>query len=127
MPPWPCSRPTPRPWFVAGVAAGAVSIEDFEGTPNPDVVELAKRITWEPWADSGYPDRFPAEIEVTLRDGSSETITVADVNGNRTRPWGTEQVVGKFKKTLRWPGCRSKVATAFSKPSERQRTQISAS
>jgi 2-methylcitrate dehydratase PrpD len=75
---------------------GAVSIEDFEGTPNPGVVELAKRITWEPWSDSGYPEKFPAEVEITLRDGSSESIVVADVNGNRTRPWNLEQVVDKF-------------------------------
>jgi 2-methylcitrate dehydratase PrpD len=65
---------------------------------------LAKRITWEPWADSGYPERFPAEIEVTLRDGSRESIAVADVNGNRTRPWGVEQVVGKFTKNAELAG-----------------------
>lgn len=87
------------PYVIAlKLVSGDVSIEDFEGTPNPDVVELAKRIIWEPWSDSGYPQRFPAEIELTLRDGSSESVTVADVNGNRTRPWDTEQVVAKFTK-----------------------------
>jgi 2-methylcitrate dehydratase PrpD len=99
------------------LVTGAVSIEDFEGTPNPDVVALAKRITWEPWADSGYPDRFPAEIEITLRDGSSETITVADVNGNRTRPWDSEQVVAKFTKNAELAGLsdqnRDRILEAF--------------
>ncbi|WP_022884739.1 MmgE/PrpD family protein [Glaciibacter superstes] len=87
------------PYAIAlQLVTGDVSIEDFEGTPDPGVVELAKRITWEPWSDSGYPNTFPAEIELILRDGSREIVTVADVNGNRTRPWSTEQVVGKFTK-----------------------------
>jgi 2-methylcitrate dehydratase PrpD len=93
------------PYVIAlRLVTGAVSIEDFEGTPNPDVVALAKRIAWQPWTDSGYPDKFPAEIEITLRDGSSETITVADVNGNRTRPWDSEQVVAKFTKNAKLAG-----------------------
>ena len=93
------------PYVIAlRLVTGDVSIENFEGTPNPDVVELAKRITWEPWTESGYPERFPAEIEITLRDGSRETITVADVNGNRTRPWDLEQVVGKFTKNAALAG-----------------------
>lgn len=93
------------PYVIAlRLVTGAVSIENFEGTPNPDVVELAKRIAWEPWSDSGYPERFPAEILIRLRDGSSESITVADVNGNRTRPWDIEQVVGKFTKNAALAG-----------------------
>jgi 2-methylcitrate dehydratase PrpD len=106
------------PYVVAlRILTGSVSIENFEGTPNPDVVELAKRITWEPWSDSGYPERFPAEIEITLRDGSSESITVADVNGNRTRPWDVEQVVGKFTKNAELAGLsdqnRDRILEAF--------------
>lgn len=106
------------PYVIAlRLVTGAVSIENFEGPPNPDVVELAKRITWEPWADSGYPERFPAEIEITLRDGSRESITVADVNGNRTRPWGIEQVVGKFTKNAALAGLseqkRDRIIEAF--------------
>lgn len=106
------------PYVIAlRLVTGGVSIEDFEGTPNPDVVALAKRITWEPWSDSGYPQTFPAEIEVTLRDGSSETITVADVKGNRTRPWDTEQVVGKFSKNAALAGLsehnRDRILEAF--------------
>lgn len=106
------------PYVIAlRLVTGDVSIEDFEGTPNPDVVALAKRMTWEPWSDSGYPQTFPAEIEVTLRDGSSETITVADVNGNRTRPWDTEQVVGKFSKNAALAGLsepkRDRILEAF--------------
>jgi 2-methylcitrate dehydratase PrpD len=106
------------PYVIAlRLVTGAVSIENFEGTPNPDVVELAKRITWEPWSDSGYPERFPAEIEITLRDGSTESITVADVNGNRTRPWDTEQVVGKFTKNAELAGVseqdRDRILEAF--------------
>ena len=106
------------PYVIAlRLVNGAVSIEDFEGTPNPDVVALAKRITWEPWTDSGYPERFPAEIEITLRDGSRETITVADVNGNRTRPWDSEQVVAKFTKNAELAGLseqkRDRILEAF--------------
>ncbi len=106
------------PYVVAlRLVTGGVSIENFEGTPNPDVVELAKRITWEPWSDSGYPERFPAEVEITLRDGSSESIVVADVNGNRTRPWDREQVVGKFTKNAELGGLseqnRDRILEAF--------------
>jgi 2-methylcitrate dehydratase PrpD len=106
------------PYVVAlRVVTGDVSIDNFEGTPNPDVVELAKRITWEPWSDSGYPERFPAEIQITLRDGSSDSIVVADVNGNRTRPWGIDQVVGKFTKNAELGGLseqnRDRILEAF--------------
>lgn len=106
------------PYVVAlRLVTGGVSIENFEGTPNPDVVELAKRITWEPWIDSGYPERFPAEVKITLRDGSSESIVVADVNGNRTRPWGIEQVVSKFTKNAERGGLsdqnRDRILNAF--------------
>ena len=106
------------PYVVAlRVVTGGVSIENFEGTPNPDVVALAKRITWEPWSDSGYPERFPAEIQITLRDGSSESIVVADVNGNRTRPWGIQQVVSKFTKNAELGGLsdqnRDRILEAF--------------
>ena len=41
------------------------------------------------------------------------SISVADVNGNRTRPWGLEQVVGKFTKNAALAGL-----------SEQQRDQI---
>jgi 2-methylcitrate dehydratase PrpD len=106
------------PYVVAlQLVTGGVSIENFEGTPNPDVVALAKRITWEPWSDSGYPERFPAEIQITLRDGSSESIVVADVNGNRTRPWGIQQVVSKFTKNAELGGLsdqnRDRILEAF--------------
>lgn len=106
------------PYVVAlRLVTGEVTIDNFEGTPNPDVVELAKRITWEPWIDSGYPERFPAEVEITLRDGSSESIVVADVNGNRTRPWGIEQVVSKFTKNAERGGLsdqnRDRILNAF--------------
>jgi 2-methylcitrate dehydratase PrpD len=106
------------PYVVAlRLVTGGVSIENFEGTPNPDVVALAKRITWEPWSDSGYPERFPAEIQITLRDGSSESIVVADVNGNRTRPWGIQQVVSKFTKNAELGGLsdqnRDRILEAF--------------
>lgn len=106
------------PYVIAlRLLSGGVSIEDFEGTPNPQVIELAKRITWEPWSDSGYPEKFPAEIQLTLRDGSIESITVADVNGNRTRPWDTEQVAGKFTKNAALAGLseqnRDRILEAF--------------
>lgn len=106
------------PYAIAlQVVTGDVAIGDFEGAPNPDVVELAKRITWEPWSDSGYPHSFPAEIELIMRDGSRETVTVADVNGNRTRPWNAEQVAAKFTKNAALGGLveekRDRILDAF--------------
>ena len=75
---------------------GDVTVSDFDGPADPRVVEIAHRISWELWDDSPYPERFPAEVELTLNDSSSETVSVPDANGNRTRPWRRGEVLTKF-------------------------------
>lgn len=76
---------------------GAVGVADFDGAPDAEAIALAERITWEPWPDSPYPERFPADVEVQWRSGTREEMRIDDVNGNRTRPWGAAEVVAKFR------------------------------
>lgn len=92
------------------ILTGDVAIEDFAGDPDQEVVAMAKRMTWEIWEGSGYPHTFPGEIEVVRRDGSRRTVHVADVNGNRTRPWSEAQVAAKFRRNAELAGLAEKDA-----------------
>ncbi|KID30806.1 uncharacterized protein involved in propionate catabolism [Prauserella sp. Am3] len=86
------------PYVVALQAVhGAVGLDDFRGDPDPVVAEFASRVEWQPWPDSGYPRRFPAEIHVEWDDGRSQVVRVDDVDGNGDRRWGTDRVVRKFR------------------------------
>ncbi|GEL25380.1 MmgE/Prp family protein [Pseudonocardia sulfidoxydans NBRC 16205] len=86
------------PYVVALQAVrGAVTLDDFVGDPDPEVVAVAKRVEQERWEDSGYPAVFPAEIVAELTDGTVRTVRIDDVDGNAGRPWDEERVVAKFR------------------------------
>ncbi|MGO2520405.1 MAG: MmgE/PrpD family protein [Microbacterium sp.] len=85
------------PYVVALRAVrGAVTLDDFVGAADAEIIEFAEKIEWVPWHNSGYPERFPAKLDVEWSDGTVRTIEIADVDGNGSRPWSREQVVEKF-------------------------------
>jgi 2-methylcitrate dehydratase PrpD len=85
------------PYVVAlQVVRGAVTLADFTGEPDPQVLDLARRVEWEPWPDSGYPAAFPAEIEICRTDGAIRTARIDDVDGGARRPWPPDRVIDKF-------------------------------
>jgi 2-methylcitrate dehydratase PrpD len=75
---------------------GCVDVEHFEGEPDRSVIARARSCSFEPWDASGFPARYPAEVTVTLRDGSTVRSTVDDVSGAPGREIDVDTVVEKF-------------------------------
>ncbi|MFI5023161.1 MAG: MmgE/PrpD family protein [Alphaproteobacteria bacterium] len=75
---------------------GKVELETFSGEVRAEIVQRASRMSWVPWSDSGFPDRFPARVEARLSSGKVLSHEVRDVAGGSTRPFGADMVVAKF-------------------------------
>lgn len=75
---------------------GAVALDSFE-RPVPDAARaLALRSAWAPMEPNAFPDRFEAEIIVTLTDGSTRRARIEDVYGAAARPAAREEVLAKL-------------------------------
>jgi 2-methylcitrate dehydratase PrpD len=103
------SKPHDARWSLPYVLAaqlidGRIGVELFTGECRADVIELAKRMSFEPWPESGFPDKFPARIRVSLRNGSAQEFFVADVKGGVGRPIESSDVIVKAKTNLRDAG-----------------------
>ena len=61
------------------------------------VVEVARRISYQPWEESGFPSRFPGILEVHLKDGRTLTASVEDVKGSPRRPLSAAELQTKFE------------------------------
>jgi len=57
---------------------------------------LAKRVTTEPWDDSGFPQKFGAVLDVTLADGRVLQARIAQVMGSVERPASEQRIQAKF-------------------------------
>lgn len=74
---------------------GHVDVASFEGDPRPDVIAVARKMTWQPMADHGFPDRFAARIEGQSGQGEF-ACEVSQVRGAPDRPVTDEEVRAKF-------------------------------
>jgi 2-methylcitrate dehydratase PrpD len=93
------------PYVLAGRAVdGVVDLELFDSPVDGARVDLASRITYEIWDDSGFPARFPARLQVTLRDGRTIEAVVDDVLGGAGRPVPAADVLAKASTNLRSAG-----------------------
>lgn len=72
-----------------------VDVRSFEDDPRPDVIGVAQRMSWQPMADHGFPDRFAARIEVVSQHGV-QVAAIDQVRGAPDRPVGPESVRAKF-------------------------------
>ena len=78
------------------LATGRLDLESFE-TSVPDAARaLALRSRWEKMEPNAFPDRFEAELTVTLTSGESRSIRIEDVHGNASRPATEAEVMAKF-------------------------------
>lgn len=76
---------------------GRLRSADVEGiASDAEVLGLAARIRWEPWEDSGFPARFPADLTVRRADGAERRIVVDDVRGTPQRPLAAAEIRAKF-------------------------------
>ncbi|MFZ4533630.1 MAG: MmgE/PrpD family protein [Alsobacter sp.] len=82
---------------AGGLVLGGVDLDTFE-RPLPDTTRaLATRVRWEPLPDACFPDRFEAELAVTLADGTVHAVRIDDVYGNAGRPAAEADVRAKFR------------------------------
>lgn len=89
------------PYVLAGRAVdGVVDLELFDSPVEGPRVELASRISYELWDDSGFPARFPARLQVTLHDGRVIEASVDDVLGGAGRPVDASDVLAKATANL---------------------------
>jgi 2-methylcitrate dehydratase PrpD len=104
--PWP-RKQTPATghearWSLPIVVAarlvdGAIGHSTFSAPPSMRVRDLAERVTWSPLQVSAFPDRFEAEMTVTLSDGRQQRCRIDDVFGGTNRPASADQVKAKFR------------------------------
>jgi 2-methylcitrate dehydratase PrpD len=77
---------------------GRLTSADVTGiASDPEVLALAARMRAEPWEDSGFPARFPADLRVRRTDGRDLHATVDDVRGSASRPFDADAVLAKFR------------------------------
>ncbi|MGI9336798.1 MAG: MmgE/PrpD family protein [Gammaproteobacteria bacterium] len=88
------------PYCLAAVFMdGQVDVDTFDRTrPDPRLRPLMQRISYRPMPDSGFPDRYPARLQVRTRKGALHEAEVMDVHGARQRPFSNEDVYAKFRR-----------------------------
>ena len=86
------------PYCIARILLGRpVDIPAMTGDGvDADAVALSRRIEWSVWDDSGFPERFGADMQLTLADGRTLAQRVDQVQGSAQRPAGDAAVRAKF-------------------------------
>jgi len=101
------------PYTVARALLGQpVDLDSMTGpTVDARAVALAARITAEPWAESGFPTAFAADLSVTLADGRVLRHHIPQVLGSPARPAGVARIRTKFmenaSRTLPMASCEA--------------------
>ncbi|CAM3933882.1 2-methylcitrate dehydratase [Bordetella tumbae] len=66
------------------------------GPLNEQALNLAAHISAASWEESGFPERFGADVSVTLENGAILRASVPQVIGSAQRPATVEQIQEKF-------------------------------
>lgn len=74
---------------------GRVDVASFETPPRADVISLARKMTWQPMQNHGFPKRFAAQIDVRTAQGTV-SAGVPQVRGAPDRPVDRSDIVAKF-------------------------------
>jgi 2-methylcitrate dehydratase PrpD len=113
-------------WSLPAVVAarlieGKIDLATFEEPASDAVRSFASRIAWEPLMADRFPDQFEAEIMCELTDGTTHSVRIPDVYGNKTRPATDAEVRRKFRANARMtllPGAVSQLETAVNELSD---------
>ncbi len=117
------------PYTVACMfARGHVGIDDFDEASIHDdtILELAARVDSTPDPDSDYPARFPARIEVVLRDGTVLQHHEPVHRGSAERPLTDREVEEKFHLNARRTVSEDAAATLYDRVSSLERLENAA-
>jgi 2-methylcitrate dehydratase PrpD len=83
--------------LASRILEGPVGHVTFAAPPCFAVLELARRVACEPMGQTRFPDRFEAEVIVSLTSGREHRVRVDDVLGGPTRPAPPDMVQAKFR------------------------------
>jgi 2-methylcitrate dehydratase PrpD len=76
---------------------GEVGVATFAGAASHRAaLELAPRVRWRPWRNSGFPQRFAAKLSIRLGNQSVLEETVPQVRGGPERPFTRAEIDAKF-------------------------------
>ncbi len=92
---------------------GRVGVASFESAPAPDVVALARKISWTPMENADFPAVFPASLSVETIDGRTLNAEVANVRGAPGRAVPESAVEAKFESNAGRPLHSESVATLW--------------
>ncbi|MVW78638.1 MmgE/PrpD family protein [Bordetella sp. 02P26C-1] len=86
--------------LAAALARGKLTPAEFDETTraDPDITAFCSRVTTsvDPDCEARYPDKRPAKIRVTLKNGRTLTAESDEPPGEPDRPMSDEQVEQKF-------------------------------
>ncbi|MEW6266996.1 MAG: MmgE/PrpD family protein [Thermodesulfobacteriota bacterium] len=83
--------------LAALLLRGKIDVETFD-RPRPDreILAAARRVSYSPLADSGFPLRFPGHVTLKTKSGRMIEASVPDVKGSPVRPASPAEVRAKF-------------------------------
>jgi 2-methylcitrate dehydratase PrpD len=81
--------------LAARALRGQLTIDLFEGAPDPELMAFARRIEWSARED-GFPERYAGRVVVVRADGTELESYVADVIGAPERPFPEVALLRKF-------------------------------
>jgi 2-methylcitrate dehydratase PrpD len=78
---------------------GDLTLDTFQAATvhDPQVLALARRVTFEPDPSQPYPRQYTASLVVTTRDGRRLSRVESATRGSLERPMSTEEVRQKFR------------------------------
>jgi 2-methylcitrate dehydratase PrpD len=90
----------PLAWLTLMLALtrGAVTLADFApaALEDPDVLALARRISFSPEPDLGMRDAVSGELSLELRHGARVSARIREPLGHPSRPLHDAQLLAKF-------------------------------
>jgi 2-methylcitrate dehydratase PrpD len=83
--------------LAALMVDGHVDIATFAAAPDPKIVEVARKIEWQPMEGHSFPQRFEALVEARMNDGRALHHRLDNVRGAPDRSVPEAEVIAKFR------------------------------
>jgi 2-methylcitrate dehydratase PrpD len=101
------------PYAIAsGILKDAAGLEEFDGeaVKRPELVRLARKVSYIVDPGNPYPDRFTGHLKVTLDNGEVREYRQDFFRGGNDRPLSSEELRDKFIRNCRYGGLSEKHA-----------------
>ena len=85
------------PFLMAlGFFDGKITLDSYANLKRKEVLDFAKKITYEKRSSQGFPKYFPGHLEATLQNGKKIQKNVFINKGNFDNPLSLEELKAKF-------------------------------